>query len=73
MVSDVVFCFPTSLSTFGCGIVHRFRATIGLLAGGPLEDFGEVVEQFWLGCQSRLEAPRQIRDTVGSGKAERLG
>jgi hypothetical protein len=71
-MSDFVFCFPPSLPTFGFGIVHRFRATIGVLAGGPLEDFGEVVEQFWLGCQSRLEAPRQIWDTVGSGKAEPL-
>ena len=35
-----------------------------------MEDFGEVVDQFRLRFQSRLEAPRQLRDTVGSGKAE---
>jgi hypothetical protein len=56
----------------GFWIIHGFRATIGLLAGGPLKDFGEGVEQFRRGCQSRSDAPRQIRDTVGSEKAEPL-
>ena len=32
------------------------------------EDFGEVVEQFRPRLQSRFQASRQIRDTVGSGK-----
>ena len=46
---------------------------IGRSVAGPSEDFGEVVEQFRPRLQLRFQASRQIRDTVGSGKAEPLG
>jgi hypothetical protein len=42
---------------------------IGRHVAGPSEDFGEVVEQFRTRLQLRFQASRQIRDTVGSGKA----
>ena len=46
---------------------------IGRHAGGLSEDFGEIVKQFRLRLQLRLEATREVRDTIGSGKAEPLG
>jgi hypothetical protein len=46
---------------------------IGRHAGGPSEDFGEIIKQFRLRLQLRLEATREVRDTTGSGKAEPLG
>ena len=46
---------------------------IGLLAGGPSEDFGEIVKPFRLRLQLRFEATREVRDTIGSGKVEPLG
>jgi hypothetical protein len=48
-------------------------ALIGRHAGGPSEDCGEIIKQFRLRLQLRLEATREVRDTIGSGKAEPLG
>jgi hypothetical protein len=43
---------------------------IGRHAGGPSEDFGEIAELFRLRLQLRLETTREVRHTIGSGKAE---
>jgi hypothetical protein len=46
---------------------------IGRHAGGPSEDFAEIVKRFRLRLQWRLEATREIRDAIGSGKAKPIG
>jgi hypothetical protein len=48
-------------------------AMIGRHAGGPSDDFGKIVKQFRLRLQLRLEATREVRDVIGSGKAEPRG
>jgi hypothetical protein len=42
-------------------------------AGDTSEDFREIVKPFRLRLQLRLEATREVRYTIGSGKAEPLG
>ena len=37
---------------------------IGRHAGGPSEDFGEIIKQFRLRLQLRLEATREVRGTT---------
>ena len=72
-VSDFVFCFRLPRQTLGILEFPRCLATIGHHGGGPSEDFLDIVEQFRLRLQLRLEATREVRNTVGSGKAEPLG
>ena len=67
------FCFRVPQSALGVWSFQRCPATIGHHGGGPSEDFLEIVEQFRLRLQWRLEATREVRDTVGSGKAEPVG
>src|ERR1700733_1977556 len=71
-MSAFVFCLQPALSARGFWSFYD-PAMIGRHARGPSEDFGEVVKQFRLRLQLRLEATRKVRDTIGSGKAEPLG
>jgi hypothetical protein len=48
-------------------------ALIGRHAGGTSEDFREIVKPFRLRLQLRFEATREVRYTIGAGKAEPLG
>jgi hypothetical protein len=70
--SACVFCLRPALATRRFWSFHD-PAVIGRHAGGPSEDFGEIVKPFRLGLQSRLKATREVRDTIGSGKVEPLG
>ena len=47
----------------------RYWVVLGRSVAGPSEDFGDVLEQFRPRLQWRFQASRQIRDTIGSGKA----
>ena len=70
---SLVFCFRLPRPAPGFWRFPRYGAVIGRSVAGPSEDFGEVLEQFRPRLQLRFQASRQIRDAVGSGKAEPLG
>jgi hypothetical protein len=72
-VSAFVVCFRLPLPALGFWGFLRYWVVVGGRLGGSSEDFGEIVEQFRLELQLCFEATRQIRDTVGSGKAEPPG
>jgi hypothetical protein len=71
-MSAYVFCLRPALPARGFWSFHE-PAMIGRHAGGPSEDLGEIVKQFRLLLQLRLEATREVRDTIVSGKAGPLG
>jgi hypothetical protein len=72
-VSAFAFCFRLPRPALGFWSFPVYWAVFGRSVGGPTEDFGEVLEQFRPRLQLRFQASRQIRDTVGSAKAESLG
>ena len=63
------FCCRLPRPARGFWSVPCHWAVIGRHVGGPSQDFGEVLEQFRPRLQLGFQASRQIRDTVGSGKA----
>jgi hypothetical protein len=72
-VSEFVFCFRLARPALGFGSLPRDLPTIGNQDGSPSEDFLDIVEKLRLRLQPRLETTREVRDTVGSRKAEPFG
>ena len=68
-----LFLLSTDPAGTGLWSFPRDWAVIGRSVGGMSENFGEVVEQFRPGFPLHFQASSQIRDAVGSGKAEPLG